>query len=151
MHHTPGTLRGDRSRLQNHSGTTQHGSRVDSDTNAVFVTSSDNNSSFEYDTRPSEICFLLNRAVYSCGVNPISCFVLRHIITFGSSWCVRVSTPPPEYGVRDCALCLGSKICCQLLRLFGSGIMLGGYRQYLQGEIPTYDLPDPSETFKTSE
>ena len=148
-----GTLRDDRSRLQQrfHDDEVTHGLRTHTDTTVVFLRLNSGPSTYSYDTVPSELCFYLNILVSRCRVYRISSFVMLHIISFASSWCVNISTSTPEYGVRDTALCLGSPLCCKLLRVIGPGIMLGGYRRYLEGSTPEYNLPDPKKLFDMQE
>ena len=61
---------------------------------------------------------------------------------------MKISTLTPEHGARDTSLCLGSPMCCELLRVIGPGIMLGGYRRHLEGSTPRYNLPDPVKIFR---
>lgn len=120
---------------------------MDSDSNVVFVRLDNGHSSCEYDTTPAEICFILKTAVRMCRVNSISCFVVRLIVIFSVSWCVKLSTPPHEHGTRDTDLCLGSPLCCRLMHVSGSGIMLGGCRRHLKGIMSEHNLPNPTELF----
>ena len=99
-------------------------------TTVVFVRLSDHTptTTFMYDINPAEVCFILAECMN------VPRFVRRLILVFASSWCAMLRTKPHEYGTRDVSLCLGSPLCCLLMRI-SNPVLFGGSRNLIMNSV----------------